>query len=367
MAIVRERKSDITNRTTYQVLWKVGGKQQSVTIPQKAAAHRFLATLEERGLDAARRELLDPRQQISEIRLSEWVEDWLPTLTNANEGSQAKYRKIVTGAFIEPMGDPYLSDITHRKVALAVNVLKKRLAPKSIRNALSVLSSALERAVKDGHIPTNPCHDVDAPRRKASDMRSLDNERLAAIVDEMPKHYRPLILTMASTGLRWGEVTALQVQDVDRDAGHLVIRRAWKQHTGSKRTLDEPKSVAGSRVVSLLRDTLPMLERLLDGRNPDDFVFTTPGGSRITYSHFHERVWKPAVDRAKLSPRPTIHQIRHGHATWCIARGMPLPVVQVRLGHEDISTTTRTYVHVTPEIQRAALDQAWGLPAITAG
>ena len=339
-----------------------------MSLVSRAAANRFASTLEEVGLEAALREALDPSATPrTTLRLSQWLSDWVQTLTRANAGTRAKYLRITQIAWVEPMGDPLIAAITHKSVAVATTRYAEKHSPKTVRNALSVLSSALERAVKDGLIPTNPARDVQPPRAVPPTVRALTGAEVKRLLEQLPEHYRPLVMVMAATGLRWGEATALQVRDVDVEHGHLVISRAWKQGVGSRRVAGAPKSNAAHRVVTLLGDTLAVIRPLIDGKAADDLVFTTTRGTTITHAHFHARIWKPAGERAGIEPMPGPHSLRHGHATEMVARGMPLPLLQVRLGHEDIRTTIRTYTHVTPEMQRAALEAAMAPAHLTSG
>jgi integrase len=64
----------------------------------------------------------------------------------------------------------------------------------------------------------------------------------------------------------------------------------------------------------------------------------------VRHRNFDVRVWQPACKTASLTdPRPTMHDLRHTHAAYLIDHGVPLPEIQYRLGHEDISTTVGTY------------------------
>src|SRR5690606_12851474 len=86
----------------------------------------------------------------------------------------------------------------------------------------------------------------------------------------------------------------------------------------------------------------------------------TVGGAQ-RHGHFTSRSWAPAVRKASdvelceslgltpLTRVPTIHDLRHTHASWLIARGVPLPYIQARLGHESITTTVNTYGHLVAD------------------
>jgi integrase len=77
-------------------------------------------------------------------------------------------------------------------------------------------------------------------------------------------------------------------------------------------------------------------------------IFAEDDGSAIDHHRFYMKVWTPAVKEAYLGKRPTIHSLRHSSASWLIAAGLPLPVTQRSLGHEQISTTIDRYGHLAP-------------------
>ena len=102
-----------------------------------------------------------------------------------------------------------------------------------------------------------------------------------------------------------------------------------------------------------------MLDDLRDacaGKARSDLVFTAPRGGEIRHRTFWSRVWLPAVGH--LDPRPRIHDLRHSHASWLLGQGVPIHVVQARLGHESIKTTVDTYSHLLPDAQIMAANAA---------
>ena len=88
------------------------------------------------------------------------------------------------------------------------------------------------------------------------------------------------------------------------------------------------------------------LKGLIDGRGPDDLVFTTPGGYALRHSNFRRHVWNPAVaGMAGLTP----HGLRHTAASLYIAAGTPPKVVQRILGHGSVAITLDLYGHLYPD------------------
>jgi integrase len=249
-------------------------------------------------------------------------------------------------------------------------------SPKSIRNAHSLLSQTLADAMARGYVSTNVARAVPLPSDHEHDeMVFLSEAEFALLLDQIPEHYEPLVLTLFATGLRWGEATALTPGDLDLDAPTPLLRvsRAWKKaERGSTGYLGSPKSRMARRTVSLPRELVPVL-RPLTKKDAGALLFTTPAGTQVGQAHFHERVWTPALDRAahpvmtdgtpdphaaRLTKRPRIHDLRHSHASLMIARGMNLLALQRRLGHESLKTTGDTYGHLMPDALAAGAELA---------
>lgn len=83
-----------------------------------------------------------------------------------------------------------------------------------------------------------------------------------------------------------------------------------------------------------------VLEPLLE-RKGDAWRFTTVSGGHVRHNNSYTRVWRPACAKAKLSPNPRIHDARNTHASWLLAAGVRLEVIQERLRHEDYGTTRK--------------------------
>jgi integrase len=103
------------------------------------------------------------------------------------------------------------------------------------------------------------------------------------------------------------------------------------------------------------------------GRKRGELLFTNRNGDQVKHQPFYREHWVPqtrkdgtrAGSTANLAdPRPRIHDLRHTHVALLVAAGVSLPVIQARLGHEQIATTIDTYGHLLPDLQIAAADAA---------
>jgi len=126
----------------------------------------------------------------------------------------------------------------------------------------------------------------------------------AQLLGATPKHFQPMVAVLFTTGLRFGEVTALQVGDVSADYRTVTVNRAWKNGD----ILGEPKSAKSYRTVALADEVLAMLLPLISGRRADVWLFTLPvSGGPVRSSASYKQAWLPAIEASgdrKAAPCP---------------------------------------------------------------
>jgi hypothetical protein len=114
--------------------------------------------------------------------------------------------------------------------------------------------------------------------------------------------------------------------------------------------LGHPKTPRSRRTITIAPAVAALLEKRIEGRPADDFVFTSRTGLPLHNGDFYTHIWRKlmtAVAAEGLSPF-RFHDLRHTHVAWLIAGGAPLPHIQARLGHVSITTTIDTYGHLLP-------------------
>lgn len=340
----------------YRVRYRSGGAETSETFRRKQDAEMFAGILGD-GRDNRVAEALAwlaaKQTERQAATFGQWFETYVDQLTGVTKRTRddyrAQHRRYLTS--LDPLPLPL---ITRAHVSSLVNELEARgLSPKTIKNAIHMLSSVLALAVDEGHIPRNPVKRVRLPKQQLveHEARFLTAEEYAALSGAVDDHYRPLLDFLVGTGLRWSEATALQCRNVDLTAGTLRVQRAWKRIPGGWE-IGPPKSTRSNRTVNPAVLALVAIEPLMG--KPSDLVFTTPRGNVIRHANFYNRVWVPACERAGLDPRPTPHDLRHTHASWLISEGIGLEAVQDQLGHESIETTRRVYAKLLPAVGVAA-------------
>jgi integrase len=224
----------------------------------------------------------------------------------------------------------------------------------SAGKVIGVLNRMCAMAVRDGKMDANPCTGVKAGETGHTEMRILTRPEYAALAESIPVHYRLLLETLISTGMRWGEVLAVKADAVIRKGKTWVIRvkRSYAE-VGAKPILREfGKTRNAMRDVSIPEH---LAKRLLAacGVSGDGFAFHAYRGGFLTRAGFR-RVFKAALRAAGIDPATRVHDIRHTHATWLLADGVPLIAVRDRLGHSNIAVTSR-YLHLLPSPDDPAL------------
>jgi len=224
--------------------------------------------------------------------------------------------------------------------------LDSGLMKKSINNHLTALRKLLNLAVEWNVLDRAPR--VRAFREKheyVAEDEYLTLEETPRFMEAVAPEWRTFVVLALKTGLRLGELLALQWQDIDLVAGFLIVRRSlWRGQEGS------PKG-GQNRKVPLSDVALAALKAHRHLRGP--YVFCDERGNHLTHSMLKDVV-PSACARAKLAKRITTHGLRHTFASHLVMRGASLKAVQELLGHESIEMTLR-YSHLTPDVKREAV------------
>jgi len=218
----------------------------------------------------------------------------------------------------------------------------------SAARMLSTLKRFYRYCLREGRRRDDPTLRLDPPKRAPRFPKTLseaDVEALLAAPDAAtPRGLRDraMLEVLYASGLRVSELVALKTFEASLDAG--VVRVLGK---GSKERLVPLGEEAVSWVQRYLREARPALLK----RRSSDALFVTDRGSGMTrqaFWHLLKRYGRAAIPGKALSP----HVLRHAFATHLINHGADLRVVQMLLGHADISTT-QIYTHVARERLKA--------------
>jgi len=291
-------------------------------------------------------------------------------LTGIEPGTRAGYEKASQRSFLKILGDYPVDAIQKQDVGKwvewqerqpSVNRPGKTVAAKTVRNYHALLSSVLASAVEEGIRKDNPAYKTRLTKGTKREGVFLTPDEFSTLLYFIPDRYEAFVLFLAHTGCRWGEATAVTWDDLNLRSVPPTVRidEAWKKGPTGAPVLKQPKSVKSRRTVSFDAELAHAIEALPRTSN---LVFPGPrSGGHLWYGRFRDSTWLPAVRKSQdrelceaaglepITKTPTVHDLRHSHASWLIADGIPLAYVQARLGHESINTTVGVYGHLQPD------------------
>lgn len=324
------------------------GKGKSATFQKLPEAENHVHEVEAKMRDGSYRDASAGKATLRDV-----YEKWKGTLGGLEPTTRETYLDTWR-VHVEPRwGDYQVRRIEWEDIAEWVGHLVegshgcRKVGPGRTQKIHLVLSLVLGHAVRAKRIAVNPAAGVPLPRPVPQDHVYLTHaqvDRLAEAADE----YRLLVLLLAYTGLRWGEVSAVTVGAVDTAARRLAVRQAYKKTRGGL-LLGLPKTHE-RRKVPILRSLALELEKLTKDRDAAELLFTAPSGGPLYGDNFRTRVFNPAVKAAGLAGLGvTPHKLRHTAASLSIASGADVKVVQTMLGHKSAAMTLDTYGHLFPD------------------
>jgi integrase len=283
--------------------------------------------------------------------------------------------------------EPFVGSIKLSAFSIpTIRALEDRLreegrSPAIIRKVLVSLGSLIADAQDRGLAARNPVRDLRvrrggkerrAERRQKGKLRvGVDIPRpgeIKALLGGLEGRWRPVLLTAIFTGLRASELRGLTWSDIDLDRRELRVR----QRADRFNVIGAPKSESGARKVPLPPLVLNALKewRLACPKGDLDLAFPNAAGGIESHHAIRSRGLMPAQIRAGvtidsgtvsedgepiLTAKYTgLHSLRHFYASWCINRvadgglGLPLKVVQERMGHASVVMTSDVYGHLFP-------------------
>ncbi len=215
-----------------------------------------------------------------------------------------------------------------------------------------------------GDAVANPCAALNRPKVIRKETIPLEPEQCHKLFDECEKHrLGDAIILAAMTGLRRGELFALEWSAVNLSEAVLVVRKSLQDVRG-KLKVKEPKTAAGRRVVTLDARAIEALRNRLKKAQDEGFepgqvplVFPNNRGGYLRGSAFATYVWYPIRKAAGIPDSITFHDLRHTQASLLLAAGVDLKAIQKRLGHKKFETTANIYSHLLQNSQHEAVDK----------
>lgn len=323
---------------TWECRWReANGRQRRKSFGRKADADRYRNEVETRLGDGS---YVDPR---SRVTLGEYAEQWLAGRVSIKPKTMTGYRSLLDCWLLPRWGDARLSRITYEDVRVWVAEMAEQLSASRTRQAYFLLTSILDEAVKARRLTVNPARGAELPRLKLVRRRYLTHEQVDDLAAACGYQHGLVILVLAYTGIRWGEMAAIRADRLSLGARRIHIAEAMSEVNGEVQ-FGSPKSHADRwvSVPAFLRE--PLLE-LARGKRPSDLLFTTSRGYALRVRSFRRSTFDRAAREVGLEGLVP-HELRHTAASLAIAAGANVKAVQTMLGHASAQLTLDRYSHL---------------------
>ena len=301
------------------------------------------------------------------ITVSEWLNRWLDEYKKPflRPNTYTGYREAVKHIDAR-IGNKQLTRLKTEEIQKMYNELREdgrlihrdarggALSANYVRKIHMVLQSALDYAVNERMISSNPASTTKLPKIDKKEKKvMLDEEvdRFIEEIDTMP-YWRDLFYLELMTGLRRGEICGLQWDDLNENTATLKIARSIDYKRGEL-VIGEPKTEDGKRVIILPTSALEMLmERKSSALSiwmfPKSTDPTKPVVPSYAYQKLQDILKKAGIEKMRF------HDLRHTFATHAAKNGVDPKTLAGLLGHTNASFTLDTYTHVTSDMQRTA-------------
>lgn len=269
--------------------------------------------------------------------------------TRLREHTMRTKKYIVELKILPYFGDKRVNDITAADIRQWQNeLIKMGYSPTYLKTINNQLSAIFNYAVRYYDLKSNPCVKAGSMgKSKAEEMDFWTGEEFRKFIDSvMNKRLSYMaFMTLYWTGMRMGELLALNPKDVDLEKRTISITKSY-QRLGKKDVITPPKTPKSKRVITipefLAADIKDYMDSLYDLQENDRLFPIT--------KYYLEHEMQRGIKESGVK-RIRVHDLRHSHASMLIELGFSPLEIANRLGHEKVETTLNTYAHLYPNKQ----------------
>lgn len=219
-----------------------------------------------------------------------------------------------------------------------------------ISKIFQLVKATFDEAIKNEIIVKNPMIHVIKPKSNKKDKKvdalTLEQHQIfIANIDS--EKYRDIFLIAINTGMRCGEILALQPKDIDFDKNTIKISKTITRNDTDSFTLkDGTKTYAGTREIPFDLKLKKVLTNSIANAENNEFELIFSVDGKIIRPSTMNNMFKKVCKRLEFEGNYNFHMLRHTFATRCIESGMPAHVLQKLLGHTDVSVTINKYTSI---------------------
>lgn len=306
--------------------------------------------------------------------LSTYAENWMKSkYKSLKRSSYDTVEWIVTGHILPKLGKLPLDEIT-------TDIIQEELFDNSdmsysvLRKIHQNLNQIFKQAVKNKLLKENPAENIIIPREKKNSIKEIQFlteeqvNNLNTLVGKKWKTGKPYyqfdnaIIFLIYTGLRIGEALALTLNDYDAKTNQIIIKKnvkTVKSRSNASKTKYEtiiqntPKTKKSNRKIFLGTKALTAFKAMTEGKSGADLVITNTQGNQPSPRNLTRTLY--SMLDAFGYEYVGLHALRHTFASLLIKKGTDIKIVSELLGHESVSFTYDTYVHLLDEQKEEAI------------
>ncbi len=270
------------------------------------------------------------------------------------------FGKIQISEFTRDDGNEYIKELLSNGKTHGTG-----LAPKTVKDIVSVLKLVLKYAEKKHYILNAPI-DFSVPKQKHSTIQIFapcQRERLETFVCSTMDSYKFGVYLCLYTGLRIGEICALQWKDIDCvnsilsvNKTVLRVRNVGGATAKTRILINTPKTPSSERLIPLPSVLGEKLQQMKQELLPSENSYLLTGTGRFIEPRNYYEKYKRYLRSCELD-NFNFHALRHTFATRCIEAGVDPKVLSEILGHASVQITLDRYVHPSLEIKRTSLER----------
>jgi integrase len=339
------------------------GKRKARKVGSKSAANKVARRIEAKLASKELQVDTDPVPTFGELAKL-WLETYIKPLRRIT--TYERYRDVLRLHINPTFGKKQIDTIKRSDVRnLLLGRYKKGLSKSSVAMIRDVTSGVMQYAIDDEIITSNPVTGItkklNLSRSAKARGETLDAPEVATFLDSCLKHYpehHPFFLCAFRTGMRLGELLALQWGDVDWHGQFIRVDRSFKNGILSKTKTGRTRQVDMSdQLKEALRGLYTARKRealAQGGSEPVKWIFHHKGQpwAQNSARNYFKRILRKAGLR-----EIRFHDIRHTFASLLLSFGQSPVYVKEQLGHSSIQITVDIYGHLIPSSNRDAVNQ----------
>lgn len=285
---------------------------------------------------------------------ADYFNDWYETFKkNKISLSTARLYTKTHQRLTDYFGKEKISDVTRKQYQHFMNQFGKNHAKETVQKTNSIIRACVKDAILDGIISSDFTQRIELiwDKNKTVKVKYLSINQINELVTSLEDGLRPaylsryMILTAIYTGMRLGEIMALQWPDINFNFKTITINKSYDYVSGGK--LKPPKTESSNRTIRVNQDILDLLKQLQ--KNHRKFVFENsdgkiPGSTAVNKT-LKKHLAKCGIERNNFH----FHSLRHSHVAYLLANDIDLYAISQRLGHSNMTTTAKKYAYLIDE------------------